>query len=302
MGFFRFVPGFPPVFVHSRSEDAAFSRLVRRALVLMLFCCCGTALAQDTEGLLGNPANGGYESGIGLVSGFHCDAETIEVQFDDGMLMEASYGTDRLDTEGVCGDSDNGFGFLWNYNILGDGQHTVRVYADGQEFDHATFEVNTLGQEFVRDMELSIGLIALDVDKDMRVTWQQSKQGFVINQVENADFTLDDLLFVLGGTWSGEWNMLGLSGPMSMTFGGSQNDGLIVTELFINGSACAPMSMGPSGPIDINEPFFDMTLTDGSLVELGLLVTENITMVGGTFYYDSGSCEGAEGIFHLFSN
>lgn len=302
MGFFRFVPGFPPVFVRSRPEGAAFFRLVARVSVLMVFCCCGSALAQDIEGLLGNPADGGYESGIGLVSGFHCDAETIEVQFDDGMLMEAAYGTSRLDTEGICGDSDNGFGFLWNYNILGDGQHTVRVYADGEEFDHATFAVNTLGEEFVRGLDMGIGLIALDVDKDMRLTWQESKQGFVISHVEEADFTLDDLLFILGGTWSGQWNAPGLTGPMSMTFGGSQNDGLIVTELLIESSPCAATNSAPSAPIDINDPFFWLPLTDGSLIELGLLVTENISMVGGTFYYDSGPCEGAEGMFQLFRN
>ena len=54
---------------------------------------------------------------------------------------------------GVCGDSDNGFGLLFNWNLLGDGTHTVRALADGVEFDSATFTVTTLGKEFVRGAE-----------------------------------------------------------------------------------------------------------------------------------------------------
>ena len=47
---------------------------------------------------------------------------------------------------------NNGFGLLFNWNLLGTGQHTIRVLADGGggEFARATFTVTTLGEEFLR--------------------------------------------------------------------------------------------------------------------------------------------------------
>ena len=59
--------------------------------------------------------------------------------------LPAASRTERRDTTGVCGDSNNGFGLLFNWNLLGDGTHTVRALADGVEFDRATFTVTTLG-------------------------------------------------------------------------------------------------------------------------------------------------------------
>jgi hypothetical protein len=60
-----------------------------------------------------------------------------------------------------------GQGMLWNWNLLGAGQHTVRVLADGVEFDSATFEVNTLGEEFVTGLDLRTEPTALN----NRLTW-----------------------------------------------------------------------------------------------------------------------------------
>ena len=38
----------------------------------------------------------------------------------------------------VCGDSNNGFGLLFNWNLLGNGDHTIRALADGVELGRAT--------------------------------------------------------------------------------------------------------------------------------------------------------------------
>ena len=46
----------------------------------------------------------------------------------------AAYGTSREDTLPICGDADNGFGLLVNWNGFGDGPHEVRALADGEEF------------------------------------------------------------------------------------------------------------------------------------------------------------------------
>ena len=91
-------------------------------------------------GILENPGPGSFQSGIGLFSGWVCDASQIEIEILptgndktrlDRTRLQAAYGTIRSDTAGVCGDTDNGFGLLFNWNLLGDGTHTVRALADG---------------------------------------------------------------------------------------------------------------------------------------------------------------------------
>ena len=113
------------------------------------------AQTDGLSGLLENPFSGSFQSGVGLFSGWVCDASQVEIEIDGDptLTFMAGYGTNRIDTTGVCGDSNNGFGLLFNWNLLGDGTHTVRALADGVEFDRATFTVTTLGKEFVREAE-----------------------------------------------------------------------------------------------------------------------------------------------------
>ena len=68
-----------------------------------------------------NPASASFQSGIGLLSGWVCDAAVVELEINDGPRLAAAYGTDRADTASVCGDTNNGFGLLFNWNLLGDG-------------------------------------------------------------------------------------------------------------------------------------------------------------------------------------
>ena len=69
----------------------------------------------------------------------------------NGMPQEAAYGTERLDTAGSAGTRTTALA-LFNWNLLGDGVHTVVALVDGVELDRATVTVTTLGAEFVRDI------------------------------------------------------------------------------------------------------------------------------------------------------
>ena len=80
------------------------------------------------------------------------EVSRVEIEIN-GTTRPAVYGTERRDTTSVCGDSNNGFGLPFNWNLLGNGTHTVRAIADGVEFDSATFTVTTLGTEFLRGAE-----------------------------------------------------------------------------------------------------------------------------------------------------
>ena len=135
---------------------------------------------DDVVGYLENPGAASFQSGIGLISGWTCDAEAVEIVLN-GEPQEAAYGTARLDTEAVCGDSDNGFGLLFNWNLLGDGEHEVVALVDGVELDRATVTVTTLGAEFLRDVTGTCTAADFPTgDETVTLAWQQTQQSFVI--------------------------------------------------------------------------------------------------------------------------
>ena len=136
-------------------------------------------------GYLENPSANSFQSGIGVISGWVCEADAVTITLGDLAPQVAGYGTARLDTLDVCGDTDNGFGLLFNWNLLGDGEHEVIATVDGTELARTTVRVTTLGEEFVR------GAAGECVVPDfphpgetVTLTWQQTSQNFVITQVE----------------------------------------------------------------------------------------------------------------------
>ena len=116
----------------------------------------GDGSLEDLSGYLENPGADSFQSGIGVISGWVCEAETVEIEIEpeqgEVQRQPAAYGTERVDTEDDCGDTDNGFGLLFNWNLLGDGEHEVVALVDGIELDRATVTVTTLGEEFVKEV------------------------------------------------------------------------------------------------------------------------------------------------------
>ena len=137
------------------------------------------------HGFLENPGPGSYQSGIGVISGWVCDAEEVEIEMrpEGGgrARYEAAYGTERRDTAHECRDTDNGFSLPINWNLLGDGIHTVAALADGRELGRARVIVTTLGQEFLRDVS---GTCTVEdfprAGESVAVVWQESSQNFVL--------------------------------------------------------------------------------------------------------------------------
>lgn len=146
--------------------------------------------------ILENPQPGSFQSGVGVISGWVCEAEQIDIVFNPGTAKEetwrAGYRTTREDTayteegEVICGDTDNGFGLLFNWNRLGDGRHTVSARADGVEFGSATFTVKTFGEPFLEDVGKHARLQNFpDTGTDLIVAWQQSLQNFTIARLDS---------------------------------------------------------------------------------------------------------------------
>jgi hypothetical protein len=142
--------------------------------------------AQATQAILENPAFVSFQSGIGEVSGWACGAQRIDIVFNNTVTVQAAYGSPRGDTQSTCGDTNNGFSLLVNWNLLGQGTHTVRALRNGVEFGSATVIVHTFGAEFLTGGKTDICRIPhIPVQgKDTFIQWQQSLQNFAIVDVQ----------------------------------------------------------------------------------------------------------------------
>ena len=131
--------------------------------------------------MLENPQPDSFQSGIGVISGWACEATQIEIAFDGGAPTTAAYGTSRGDTQSVCGDTDNGFGLTFNWNLLDDGEHTVRALADGVEFATVTVTVTTLGAAFLEGKDAHVFVNDFpEKGTAVQLKWQEAQQNFVI--------------------------------------------------------------------------------------------------------------------------
>ena len=161
----------------------------------------GTNMAGvASRGYLENPGPDSFQSGIGVISGWVCEADEVEIAIETAqgavLRYEAAYGTERADTalprkDGtpLCGDTDNGFGLLFNWNRLGAGEHTVVALVDGEELGRATVRVTTVGEgeeeEFLRDVAGECLVEDFPMDgQTTTLVWQQTSQNFVITDVQ----------------------------------------------------------------------------------------------------------------------
>ena len=149
-------------------------------------------------GYLGNPGpTSRFQSGVGVISGWVCEADEVVIEIDGTQQHEAAYGTERTDTESECGDTDNGFGLLFNWNHLADGEHEVVAVVDGEELGRATVTTTRLDEEIVEQLGQPIdfvrGLMGEAVVEDfpvpgesVRVVWQQGVQNFMLAPLDGG--------------------------------------------------------------------------------------------------------------------
>ena len=98
------------------------------------------------------PGEGTTLSGIGVISGWKCEAGELAIRFNGDTPLPLVYGSERKDVleEGVCAHANVGFVAIWNWGNLRAGEHTAVVYDDGEEFARSTFTVASTGEKFVR--------------------------------------------------------------------------------------------------------------------------------------------------------
>ena len=174
-----------------------------------------------TQAVLENPSPGSSQSGIGIISGWACEAQAVVIELN-GSPVPAAYGTPRGDTRSVCGDTDNGFSLLVNWNNLGAGQHTVRALVDGVEFARTTVRVTTFGVDFLRGVSGTFDLPNFpSAGATTVIQWAESQQNFVITNGQP-------------GTGGGHSRVAGLSAVLENPSRGSSQSGIGI----ISGWAC----------------------------------------------------------------
>lgn len=144
---------------------------------------------------LENPVAGSTESGVGVVSGWHCTSSNISVEIDGVSHGKAGGGTLRTDTESVCGRTDTGYSKLFNYSKLTPGSHTISVYADGQLLETRQFNsVQSAGAEFVTGLSKT-GTVSDFPSSGSTTTlqWSQAKQSFVVTGISGGAVDMSSL-------------------------------------------------------------------------------------------------------------
>ena len=145
-------------------------------------------LAEQSEAaVLDIPGKGATLSGIGVISGWKCEATgTLTVRFDGGDPIPLLHGAERGDTRRECGDVNNGFVAIMNWALLGDGEHAAVAYEDGEEFARSTFTVVTTGEEFVTGVRAQCSVPDFPAPgENVSLEWEESTQRFELAQVNS---------------------------------------------------------------------------------------------------------------------
>ena len=194
------------------------------ALAAALAAALLAPLSLHAAGLLENPADGGYESGIGAITGWHCTARQVELRMDGASMGFAGTGTPRLDTQSTCGRSDTGFSLLFNYSLLRGGTHRVDAYADGQWFGSATFTAGYAGTEFLTGAAATHDVADFpSKGSKARIVWSQAKQNFVITGTASMS----------SGAIAGQYSLRQMSGIDTTNYGmSSMQPGVSVSGTF----------------------------------------------------------------------
>ena len=81
----------------------------------------------------------------------------------------------------MCGDQNNGFVLLWNWNLMGEGTYTAALVVDGRTVQENRFTVTTLGEEFMTGLERDVVVTDFpSPGESITLRWQQGVQGFVL--------------------------------------------------------------------------------------------------------------------------
>jgi hypothetical protein len=144
------------------------------------------SIAQAQRATLEIPAAGSTQSGIGVVSGWACVADRVEMSINGGAKVKLSGESPRADVEPVCGHGTAGFGTLLNFNNLGAGSHTIQLFVKGVPIGEPTrFNVVLPAGEFARGLRKEVSVPDFPAaGKTTVIDWREAEQNFGVREVK----------------------------------------------------------------------------------------------------------------------
>ena len=135
-------------------------------------------------GFLENPSPNSFQSGIGVISGWVCEAEGVRSRLAiSGGRWRATARSGW--TPKTCAGRGQRLWVALQLELLGDGEHEVIARVDGTELGRTTVRVTTLGEEFVQGAEGECTVSDFPVPGErVTLTWQQNSQNFVMTDVQ----------------------------------------------------------------------------------------------------------------------
>ena len=147
-----------------------------------------TAGQPNTAATAESPAAGSVQSGVGLIRGWACEAQQVSIAIDGSDRIPIAWGTSRADTQGVCGDANNGYGMVIAWGLLGSGTHRLQTFVDDAPIGDVEFEVVTIGSEFETGLSGEYVLEDFPAPGDaVRVTWSEADQNFIVTGVDTGE-------------------------------------------------------------------------------------------------------------------
>ena len=230
--------------------------LIGMTASLVLLLSPAWALARTLD----SPANNSTVSGIGVISGWKCEAVgDITVSFDDGDPIPLVYGSSRGDTSASCNDDDglNGFVAIWNWGLLSDGPHTAVVYDNEVEFARSTFSVVNFGQEFVEATRECMIEDFPAMGETATFAWNESTQHLELAEIMGAPEDPEDMdpgVARFDGSWTAQLDTMGsdclpiselpceiLNGALSCY------QGVVIGTVDSSGSVVGVVHLNPAG-------------------------------------------------------
>ncbi len=165
---------------------------MKNVYALLLLSASSGCFAQ---GYLENPVINTTESGISIVSGWHCTATNVRIYIDGQDYGYAGAGTNRFDTEPVCGHHETGFSRLINWNVLQPGAHVIEVYADDILLESRPFKTTRSAiVPFATGINKTFELSGFPAaGQSVKLTWNEAKQSFVVTETDAHANSSDDL-------------------------------------------------------------------------------------------------------------
>ena len=161
---------------------------LRTVALASLIAYAPSSVATDfVGGTLGTPSSGKPVSGVGVISGFYCLSNPIEVLIDGESIGAAGGGTNLAAPRDYCGGRiDTGFSVLYNFNNLPIGLHAVSVRSAGRTLtSNYILTIPSAGVPWRTGLQRTLALSDFP-EPGMRttLTWSESSQSFVITKVD----------------------------------------------------------------------------------------------------------------------